>query len=111
MQTGQSGLGNAGRLRAADGLASADRLAEEITKEHPAANFAKELVKKNLRDWAEGSVEVCLGTVNKDLDANITRFFNRPVGYEADAQRVARCRVDLADYRLADEVKRLSAEK
>jgi len=88
-----------------------DRLADEITKEHPAATFAKELAKKNIRDWAEESIEICLSTVYKNLDLNITRFYDRPVGYEADAQRVARRRVALAGYRLADELKRLFEEK
>ena len=91
--------------------AAIDRLADEITKEHPAANFTAELAKRNIRDWAEENVEICLSTVYKNLDPNITRFFERPVGYEADAQRVARRRVALAGYRLAEELKRLFAEK
>ena len=91
--------------------AAIDRLADEITKEHPAANFTAELSKRNIRDWAEENVEICLSTVYKNLDPNITRFFERPVGYEADAQRVARRRIALAGYRLAKELKRLFAEK
>ena len=83
----------------------------EIMKEHPVGDFAKELAKRNIRDWAEESVELSLSTVYKNLDPNITQFFDRPVGYEADAQRVARRRVALAGYRLAEELKRLFAEK
>jgi len=91
--------------------AAVDQLAGEVTKEFPAATFAKELAKKNIRDWAEENVEICLGTVYKNLDPNITRFFDRPIGYEADAQRVARRRVAVAGYRLADELKRLFEER
>ena len=40
--------------------AAIGRLAEEITKEHPAANFTAELAKRNIRDWAEENVEICL---------------------------------------------------
>jgi len=88
-----------------------DRLAEEIAKEFPAANFAKELGNRNIRDWAEESVEICLKTVYKNLDPDISQFFDLPIGYEADAQRVARRRVALAGYRLAEELKRLFADK
>jgi hypothetical protein len=91
--------------------AAVERLAEEITNEHPATNFAKELVKQNIRDWAEESVELSLGTVYKNLDPNIVTFYDRPLGYEADAQRVTRRRVALAGYRLAEELKRLFPEK
>lgn len=91
--------------------AAIDRLAEEIAKEFPAATIAKELAKKNIRDWAEESIEICLGTVYKNLDPDIPQFFDLPIGYQADAQRVARRRVAVAGYRLADELKRLCAEK
>lgn len=88
-----------------------DRRADEIAKEHPAANFTAELTKKDIRDWAEESIEICLKTVYKNLDPNITQFVDRPVGYDADAKRVARRRVALAGYRLAEELKRLFAEE
>jgi hypothetical protein len=87
------------------------RLAEEITNEHPATNFAKELANQNIRHWAEESVELSLGTVYKNLDPNIVTFSDRPLGYEADTQRVTRRRVALAGYRLAEELKRLFPEK
>jgi hypothetical protein len=50
-----------------------------------------------------------LKTVYRDLDPEITNFADLPVGYEADAKRVARRRAALAGYRLADELKRLFA--
>jgi hypothetical protein len=52
-------------------------------------------------------VQLCLTTVYRNLHAEITRFPDRPVGYEADAVRVARPRAALAGYRPGDELKRL----
>jgi hypothetical protein len=60
-------------------------------------------------DWAEESVQVSIKTVYKNLDPEITRFVDVPVGYDADARRTARRRVALAGYRLAEELKRLVA--
>jgi S1/P1 Nuclease len=91
--------------------ASVERLADEILKDDPVATLAAELGKTNVRNWAEESVEICLKTVYKNLDAEITQFVDLPVGYDADAQRVARRRVALAGYRLAGELKRLFAEQ
>ncbi len=59
----------------------------------------------------EESVEISLRTVYRSLDPYVTQFFDLPVGYEADAQRVARRRVALAGYRLAQELKGLFDEK
>jgi hypothetical protein len=45
-----------------------------------------------------------------NLDAEITKFVDVPIGYEADAKRVAGRRGVLAGYRLAEELKRLFNE-
>lgn len=50
---------------------------------------------------------ISLKTVYNNLDPNIMQFAERPVGYEADATRIARRRAALAGYRLADELRRL----
>jgi hypothetical protein len=63
----------------------------------------------NIEDRAEESVEASLRTVYRNLDLEITNFADLPVGYEADAKRVARCRAALVGYRLGDELKRLFA--
>jgi hypothetical protein len=91
--------------------AAVERLADELMKEYPAAGFTAELKKTNIREWAEESVEISLGTVYKNLDPNITRFADRPVGYEADARRVARRRVAVVGYRLADLLERILSGK
>ncbi len=93
-----------------DDPAAVDRLAAELMAEHPADRYAVELGRTNIGQWAEESVEVALKTVYNDLDPEIARFVDPPVGYEADAVRAARRRAALAGYRLADELKRLVAD-
>jgi hypothetical protein len=63
--------------------------------------------RKDIKQWAEESADLSLKTVYRDLDPGITRFVDRPVGYDADARRAARRRAALAGYRLADELNRL----
>jgi hypothetical protein len=58
--------------------------------------FVNELAKTNIRDWAEESVQISLKTVFNNLDPEITKFVDVPIGYEADAQKAARMRVALA---------------
>lgn len=90
-----------------DQPAAVERVAAELMAEHPADRFAVEIGRTNVGQWAEEGVEVALKTVYNDLDPEITRFVDRPVGYEADAVRAARRRAALAGYRLADELERL----
>ena len=82
--------------------AAIEKLAEKLVKEYPQAGFVNELAKTNIRDWAEESVQISLKTVYNNLDPEITRFVDVPVGYDADARRAARRRVALAGYRLAE---------
>ena len=91
--------------------AAIEKLAEELVKEYPLANFADDLKMTNIRDWAEESVQISLKTVYNDLDPKITTFADPPIGYQADARRAARRRVSLAGYRLAEELKRLFGER
>jgi hypothetical protein len=86
--------------------ATVEKLVDCLMQEHSRSEFTEEVGKKNIRQWAEESVGICLRTVYINLDPNITRFTDRPVGYEADSLKVARRRVTLAGYRLADELKR-----
>ena len=62
-----------------------EKLAEELILEYPRAGFADELSKTNIRDWAEESVQICLKTVYTNLDPEITKFADVPIGYDADA--------------------------
>jgi hypothetical protein len=87
--------------------AAVEKLAVELIKEYPQSGFAVELTKTNIRDWAEESVQISLKTVYNNLDPEITTFGDLPVGYKADAIRVARHRAALAGYRLADGLRRL----
>ena len=67
--------------------ASIERLAEELIMEHPQGGFVNELAKTNIRDWAEESVEISLKTVYNNLDPEITKFVDVPVGYDAGMHR------------------------
>ena len=87
--------------------AAIEKLAEELVKEYPQAGFVNELAKTNIRDWAEESVQISLKTVYNNLDPEIAKFADQPIGYDADARKAARRRVALAGYRLAEELKRL----
>jgi hypothetical protein len=85
-------------------------LADDLIREFLRPGFADELAKSNIRDWAQESVQISLKTVYRNLDPEITRFADMPVGYEADAKRIARRRVAMAGYRLGRELNRLFAE-
>jgi hypothetical protein len=87
--------------------AAIEKLADDLMRENPSSVFADELKKTNINDWAEESVQICLKTVYRNLDPEITTFADLPLGYEADAKRVARRRAALSGYRLADELRRL----
>jgi hypothetical protein len=75
--------------------------------EYPRSAFTEELARKDIKQWAEESVDLSLKTAYRDLDPNITRFVDRPVAYEAEAKRAARRRAALAGYRMADELNTL----
>jgi hypothetical protein len=98
-------------LGADENPAAVERLADELTQEHPAARFDAELTRTQIREWAEESVQIALTTVYNHLDAATTQFASAPPGYDAEAQKAARLRVALAGYRLANELKRLMAEE
>jgi hypothetical protein len=76
-----------------------EKLVDELIRGRPRCGLTDELAKTNIRGWAEESVRVSRKTVYRNLDPEITAFADLPVGYEADAKRVARRRVTLAGYR------------
>jgi hypothetical protein len=88
-----------------------EALAAGIMAEHPRTNLGDELVRSRINQWAEESVAISLKTVYRNLDPGLTRFTDRPVGYDADARKVARRQAALAGYRLADALKRIVDSK
>src|SRR5262249_39283182 len=62
-------------------------VADKLVEEYPRAGFKDELARTNIGEWAEESVAICLKTVYRDLDPEITSFANAPVAYETDAMR------------------------
>ena len=81
--------------------------ARELTAEFPRDQFAAELARTEIGDWALESVDLALAQVYRDLDPAIKTFAEVPIGYQADARRAARRRAALAGYRLADQLARL----
>jgi hypothetical protein len=73
-----------------------EELADELVKEHPRDAFKDELTLTNIAERAAESATICIKTVYRDLDPEITTFADVPVGYEADGRRVARRRGALA---------------
>ncbi|WP_422926621.1 S1/P1 nuclease [Singulisphaera sp. PoT] len=88
-----------------DDPVAVEELTDGIIAEYPTAGFAKELSQKNIKNWAEESVSLSLSTVYRNLDPALKSFADLPVGYDADATRLARKRVALAGYRLGQELK------
>ena len=86
-----------------------ERLATELIHEHPASSFTEDLKKTEIRDWADESVQICLKTVYNSIDPESTKLVAIPTGYESAAQKVGRQRISLAGYRLANELRRLTA--
>jgi len=87
--------------------AAVNELADQLTADYPREGFAEELTRVGIGDWADEGVGVALKTVYNNLDPEVVKFADLPVGYEADARRSARRRAALAGYRLSVELKRL----
>lgn len=90
-----------------DSPAAVEVLAIGIIAQFPRSDFVEEMKKNNIRDWAEESIAASIQQVYHDLDPNILNFAEAPVGYDADARKVARRRAALAGYRLAEELKQI----
>lgn len=85
-------------------------VASQVMAEYPRESLAGSLVRTNIGDWARESSILAVQSVYRNLDPAISHHADRPVGYEADALRVARRQVALAGYRLGDELERLFPE-
>jgi hypothetical protein len=76
---------------------------EVVVSEFPRARFNKaELAELDVRVWCRESFEAARETVYRDLDPEVTSYDELPVAYEAEAQKLARRRIALAGYRLAE---------
>jgi hypothetical protein len=76
---------------------------EVVMSEFPRARFRKaELDELDVRTWCQESVEAARETVYRDLDPEVSSYEELPVAYEAEAQKLARRRIALAGYRLAE---------
>jgi len=74
-----------------------------VLSEFPRSTFSDEERKQDdIHAWAIESVDAAQKTVYRDLDPDIPSFDALPVAYEADAQLLARRRIALAGYRLAE---------
>jgi hypothetical protein len=76
---------------------------EVLVAEFPRARFSKaELAVDDVRAWARESFDVARESVYRELDPEVSSYDELPVAYEAEAQKVARRRMALAGYRLAE---------
>jgi hypothetical protein len=76
---------------------------EIVLAEFPRARFNKaELSEDDVRVWTRESIEAARETVYRDLDPEVASYEELPVAYEAEAQKLARRRIALAGYRLAE---------
>jgi S1/P1 Nuclease len=76
---------------------------EVVLSEFPRAKFSKaELDVDDVRVWARESVDAGRDTAYRDLDPEVASYDELPVAYEAEAQKLARRRMALAGYRLAE---------
>jgi hypothetical protein len=76
---------------------------EVILSEFPRAKMhSPELKEDDVRVWARESYDAAKETAYRDLDPEVTSYDELPVAYEAEAQKLARRRIALAGYRLAE---------
>jgi acetolactate decarboxylase len=91
--------------------AAIERLATELMAELPPMQFVEPLRKTGIDDWAEESAALALAAVYAGLDPNVTSVAELPAGYDERSRRVARLRIALAGYRLADQLQMIVDEQ
>ena len=77
-------------------------LAERILAEHPRPEFKAGLGAEAFAEWTREGVQLAIDQVYRDLDPNLDRIVEPPIGYNADLEHASRQRVAQAGYRLAD---------
>jgi hypothetical protein len=98
-------LGDDDRVKTFDGL---NERVEVVLSEFPRSRFsADDLKEDDIRAWAKESFEAAKEAVYRDLDPEVMSYEELPVTYEAEAQKLARRRIALAGYRLAEVLKDL----
>jgi hypothetical protein len=76
---------------------------EVVLSEFPRSAFKPaELKEDDVRAWWLESAEAARESVYRDLDPEVASYEELPVAYEAEAQKLARRRIALAGYRLAE---------
>lgn len=101
-----------GVLGREDNPASLDRESRRLLNEFPRSRFSSELVSsKGMEAWVKESAEACRDVVYANLSIDEKRIRDLPIGYAADARKLAEKRAVLAAYRLADELKKIASVK
>jgi hypothetical protein len=76
---------------------------EVVLSEFPRASFRKaEIDELDVYVWCRESIDAARETVYRELDPEVASYEALPVAYEAEAQKLARRRIALAGYRLAE---------
>jgi hypothetical protein len=83
-----------------------ERIGERIAALHPRSSFPADLEPENFEGWAEDSFELAKTQVH---DPVLERGRRPPLEYERKTTRIARERIALAGYRLADLLNALLA--
>lgn len=84
-----------------DSFSDVDATAKSIVAQYPRTELP-ELEMTQFEGWVQESVVLSRRYVYRNLDPFVMEFSEMPVGYDADARRLARRRMALAGYRLAD---------
>lgn len=96
-----------GILGREENAGSLDRESRRLLRDYPRSRFAQDLEKNKIQDWVKESAEACRDVVYANLPIDQTRLRELPVGYAADARKLAERRAVLASYRLADVLREL----
>jgi len=96
-----------GVLGREENAGSLDRETRRLLRDYPRSRFEQELKKTRIQDWVLESAEASRDVVYANLPIDQSRLRELPLGYAADARKLAERRAVLASYRLADVLKEL----
>lgn len=99
-----------GVLGREENAGSLDRESRRLLREFPRDRFRAELEKKTIQDWTRESADACRDVVYANLPIDESRLRELPLGYAADARKLAERRAVLSAYRLADVLRDLVRE-
>lgn len=88
--------------------ASLDRESRRLLRDFPRERLKPDLGRNKIQDWVRESAEASKDVVYANLPIDQNRLRELPIGYAADARKLAEKRATLAAYRLADVLRELT---